>query len=186
MEGLRSLMLPLGLALVVCASVPASADGGDATSDGEWRGEADSFGVGVAVLPESTTWDRSLTFRRSFVTVRPSGPDWYGHLDLTYMNNRGQEDGSAYWTAVVGAGFAKTWNQGRACAGIGAVLWFGWELETDSDGSTIQEMNEFALLPEVFVRVPLIWRFGIESTYTLVRETKPMVGGLDVALAFNW
>ena len=181
MKELESLVLVLllvtGLLVFPADSALAAGDGDAAPEDN--TPSAGSWGVGHAVLPSSTDWDRGLTLDFRCVNPRPSSLDWYGRTSLTFMFLRSEDGGPVHGTFVISMGFAKTWIQGRASVGIGAGLWGA--LENDSEG-----VDSWGLLPEVFVRVPLVWKISVESTYALVRESKRIVGGLDVVLAYNF
>ena len=167
-------LLVAGLLVFPAGSALAAGDGDAAPEDNTLS--AGSWGVGHAVVPSSTDWDRGLTLDIRCVNVRPSRFDWYTRYCLTFMFLRSEDGGPALGTSVVGLGFAKTWMEGRASVGVGAALW----------GALEDDVVDMAVLPEVFVRVPLVWKISIESTYALVRESKRIVGGLDVVLAYNF
>jgi hypothetical protein len=178
-------------------------DAGDAAAPVALEDPASSsvvrYGAGGTILPSRTRWKRYPTIGVSVTSSKP-GFGWYFHTGLSALVLR-ETERAEHLLWMIDFGYARKWSEGRGFIGLGVSLrsagsFFaekkaeGEEEETDEDEQQewwwpIKDLREFAVLPQAYVRVPLVETLALEVCYALVRENRTLVGGLDVKLTFR-
>ena len=164
----------------------------------ETSGVVVRYGAGGTFLPGDTTWERYPNIGIS-VTSRGSRPGWYFHTGFSALSLR-ETKRAEHLLWMIDGGLAMKWSEGRGFVGVGVSLRFAGSFiaeakdeeedddEEEDEGGTwwwpIKDLEEFAAFPQLYVRIPLAGDLTLEASYVVVREKRPLVGGLDVMLMF--